>query len=336
MFPDLVAQAVPRDAQHAGGRRLVSPGSFQGARDQPPLASLQRKIFIRVVTTRQRADACDLGREAGQSDQRGLLQHHGPLHGIAQLAYVARPGVQQQGGDGILRKAPDFALEAPVVDADEMPGQRQDVRAPLAQRRNDDLDDVEAIEQVHAKGATVHGCHQILVGSRHETQIDVKIGQAANAAEAAALQNAQQLGLHPMGELPDFVQKHGSVIRHFQQSGLGSPRIRERAPLVAEQFALKQSFRDRRAVHGNKAHVAPAAVPVQDVGDDILAHASLALQQDGADFADRQALHELQHLTHRPGCGDAIAIRGRGLCRAEAGCSGGTHKCRRILSGQDN
>ena len=40
----------------------------------------------------------------------------------------------------------------------------------------------------------------------------------------------------------------------FQQSGLGSPRIRESAALVAEQLALKERFRDRRAVHGNKAH----------------------------------------------------------------------------------
>jgi hypothetical protein len=48
---------------------------------------------------------------------------------------------QQQAGRAIAH-ALDAALELLVVMLDEEAGQRQDVFAPLAQRRNQDLDDV--------------------------------------------------------------------------------------------------------------------------------------------------------------------------------------------------
>src|ERR1019366_632902 len=100
-------------------------------------------------------------------------------------------------------------LEAAVVNADKVPRQRQNVVGPFAQRRNRDLEDVEAVEQIHPKGAPLHRCRQIQVGGRHKMQIHVKIQQAAHPAKAAALQNAQQLALQPVGNLADLVQKQG-------------------------------------------------------------------------------------------------------------------------------
>src|ERR1019366_10464769 len=123
-----------------------------------------------------------------------------------------------------------------------------------------------------------------------------------------------------MGDLADLVQKHRAAVRHFQQSRLGRPGIGESAALVAEQLALAEGFRNRRAVEGNKAHAASRAALVQNVGDDILAYARLALQQDGADFAGGEAPCEIQDVTHRPGYGDAFAFR------CHTGRCGGTHE----------
>src|SRR5450756_281794 len=102
VFPDLVAQAIAGDAQQAGGERLVAARSFQGAHGEPLLASAERKILVRPVATGRRAEVADLVGEAGERDLRGVLHHHGALHGVAQLANVAGPGVAQQGGGGLL------------------------------------------------------------------------------------------------------------------------------------------------------------------------------------------------------------------------------------------
>jgi hypothetical protein len=67
----------------------------------------------------------------------------------------------------------------------------------------------------------------------------------------------------------------------FEQALPGAIGAGEGAFLVAEQFALQQRFRKRRAVHGDKRLVCAGTVAVQGTGDQFLPGAGLARDQDG-------------------------------------------------------
>ena len=75
------------------------------------------------------------------------------MQGVLQLAHIARPGRAQQrlrvlGGQRARRQAVGLG-----VFGDEMVGERDDVAGALAQRRQLQVDDVEAEEQILAEAA---------------------------------------------------------------------------------------------------------------------------------------------------------------------------------------
>ena len=70
---------------------------------------------------------------------------------------------------------------------------------------------------------------------------------AADALEALLFEEAQQLGLQRRHHLADLVEEHRAAVGALEQPALLHPRIGERAALVAEQLALEQLLRQRRA-----------------------------------------------------------------------------------------
>ncbi|MCY1174238.1 hypothetical protein D9M73_144320 [compost metagenome] len=90
---------------------------------------------------------------------------------------------------------------------------------------------------------------------------------------------------------------------------------------MAEQFGFDQGFRDRRAVHRDQRRLGAARQVVQGAGDQFLAGARLALDQDiGVGRRDLADLHE-EFLHRRTGADDAdLAVDLRG---AAGGAFGG-------------
>ena len=72
----------------------------------------------------------------------------------------------------------------------------------------------------------------------------------------------------------------------------------ERAALVAEQLALDQALGQGRAVHADERARRAGGVPMQGRGDELLAGAALADDQDRLDRGGGAA-HRLEHLPHR-------------------------------------
>ncbi len=80
----------------------------------------------------------------------------------------------------------------------------------------------------------------------------------------------------------------------------------ERAALVAEELALENVRRDRAAVDRQEALVAPRAREVQRVGDQLLAGAALADDEDGR-LGRRDQAHLLEEDFHlRRAADDAL------------------------------
>ena len=93
-----------------------------------------------------------------------LREHRRLLHDVAQLAHVARPLVPEQPLERLVGQPPRRRAVALGEEAEEALGDRDDVLGAIAQRRNGDREDVEAIVEVLAELVRFDEVEQIAVG----------------------------------------------------------------------------------------------------------------------------------------------------------------------------
>ena len=117
---------------------------------------------------------------------------------------------------------------------------------------------------------------QIAMRGANDAHIDVDRLVLADAANLAALQHAQQLGLHRFGQLADFVEKDRAAVGDFEQADAMLVGAGERAFAMAEQLAFDQRLGQRAAIDRHKRHLGPRALLVNGAGDQLLAGAGLA------------------------------------------------------------
>src|SRR5690606_13766022 len=115
------------------------------------------------------------------------------LNGVAQLADVAGPVVGEQGTARIRREVFDPAAVARGELVDEVDGDRHDVFATFAQRRDVDLDDAKAVKQVLAERAVLDHALEWAVRRGDEAYVDRAGPVLAEAADRAVLECAQEL-----------------------------------------------------------------------------------------------------------------------------------------------
>ncbi len=113
------------------------------------------------------------------------------------------------------------------------------VGRPLAQRRDLQVHDVEAEQQVLAEGAFAHRLDQIAVRGRDDADVDRHRLGAADAVDHALLDGAQELGLQPHVHLGDFVEQQRAAGRLLELADAARDRAGEGALLVAEQLGLR-------------------------------------------------------------------------------------------------
>jgi hypothetical protein len=109
-----------------------------------------------------------------------------------------------------------------------------------------------------------------------------------------------------------FIQKQCAALGHLESAGAVGVRARERAFDVAKQFGLQQLLGQRGAVDGDERFVAAQALLVDGAGDQFLAGAALALDEDGhiarGDFFDELAdgAHGFRGAEERAGFGTPL------------------------------
>ena len=124
-------------------------------------------------------DALDLG-----------VEDHDALDQVAQLADVAGPVVLLEGGEGVFVH---FYAGTAVLLAEleeELLDQQGDVFLAVAQRRDEEGDDVEAVEEVFAEVAAGDLFLEVLVGSGDDADVDVDGVAGADGEEALFVQRA--------------------------------------------------------------------------------------------------------------------------------------------------
>ncbi len=104
------------------------------------------------------------------------------------------------------------------------------------------------------------------------------------------LQDAEEFGLHGEGHVADFVEEEGSAVGVFEASLAVGAGVGEGAADVSEEFVFEGGFVEAGAVEGDEAFGAAAGVLVEGAGDEFLAGAGVAEDEDvdvgGGDLGD--------------------------------------------------
>ena len=203
-----------------------------------------------------------------------------PLQHIAQFAHIARPGVVGHQPGRTVAEATKLFPPGPGKLGDHTLGQRQNILAPLAQRRNRDPPHIQPIIQILAEPAPLHFARQIQIGRANQPQIHRNLAQAADPEKLPLLQHPQQLPLHLQRHVANLIQKQRAAVAqvHLALLPLGQ-RAGKRPRLVAEQLGFKQMRLQRRTVQVDKRRRRRLLAIVNDPGDDLLADAGLAFDQ---------------------------------------------------------
>ena len=99
------------------------------------------------------------------------------------------------------------------VAGEEVLDQRRDVVAPRAQRRQLDVDDVQAIEEIGAEAAVAHLGLEVAVGGGDQPDVDRDRSARAERRDLALLDGAQELRLQPERDLGDLVEEQRAARR---------------------------------------------------------------------------------------------------------------------------
>src|ERR1700691_1133915 len=103
-----------------------------------------------------------------------------------------------------------------------------DVGTAIAQGRYLNRENIQAVEQIGAKAAILHGLLEVAISRSDDANIDFYRVAAAYRLKFALLKDAEQLHLRFQGELSDFVQEDGAAIGQFEPAGPPLQSTRER------------------------------------------------------------------------------------------------------------
>ncbi len=132
----------------------------------------------------------------------------------------------------------------------------------------------------------------------HDAHVDALAPAAAQAADLAALQGAQQLGLQLEGQLPHLVEEERAALGLLEEARPRALGAGEGPALVAEQLALDEVLGDRPAVEDDQRAPRPRGAGMQGPADQLLARSRLAGHQH-AQLGGREPLQQAQDLAHR-------------------------------------
>src|SRR6185503_19108424 len=167
----------------------------------------------------------------------------------------------------------------------------------LAQRRQAQIDDIQAIEKIFTESAVLDGFRQVAVGGGDDADVHLNRLGAADAVDLPLLDGAQQLGLEARVHFADFVQQQGATGGFLELADAARDGAGKGALLMAEQFRFQQVLGNGGAVHGNEGLVGALRLAVDIAGENFLTRAAFAGDQDGG-FAAGNLVGQAEHRRH--------------------------------------
>ena len=167
------------------------------------------------------------------------------------------------------------------MPAGEFQDEGGQVATALPQRRQAQLDDVQAVEEIGAERVGRHHGLERTVGRRDDADIDGRFAVRPQRPDHAALQRVQQLRLQAERQIVDVVEEDRAAVGCLEESRARGVGTRERALSVTEQFALGQVLGNRAAMHGDEGVMPTLLIErMNRAREDLLAGSGLALQRE--------------------------------------------------------
>src|SRR5687768_18260723 len=112
----------------------------------------------------------------------------------------------------------------------------RDLLTPIAERRNEDADDRQAVIQVLAEFAFCNALFEVGIGRGNDAHVYALRKRVANRHDLPLLEEAQQLGLDIKRQVPDFVEEQGAAGRGAYETELIVDCASKASPSMAEQL----------------------------------------------------------------------------------------------------
>ena len=153
--------------------------------------------------------------------------------------------------------------------------------ATLPERWHQDMDDVQAVEEILPERALLDHLAQVAIGGRDHPDVDdAAAAVGPDLLQFARLEEPQQQSLHPQRHLTHFVEKYRAQVGHLELAGLVAVRPRE-APLhVPEEFRFEEGFRKPRAIDRGKCVRSARTAHVNPSRNDFFSDAARAGDED--------------------------------------------------------
>src|SRR5256714_2453795 len=139
-----------------------------------------------------------------------------------------------------------------ALGGEEVRGEQGDVAVALAQRRQRDLDAADAVVEVLAEASLLDGRFELAVRGGDDADVGGAVGGVADAPKLAVLQETEKLRLGRQRQLADFVEEERAAVGGLDEAGAVAVGAGEGAANAAEQLALDERFRQRRAIDGGE------------------------------------------------------------------------------------
>src|SRR2546426_2151354 len=271
----------PGDAEQAGGLGAVVLRLPQRLRDQVALNEFQihtagREGLRTLVTSGRGSRARHTDGEVLDRDEAAVAEDGRPLQRVAQLANVSRPGAGEQGLMGVTRDARRRPAHGRPNLLQESLGQGKDVLAPLAERRQRDLEDAKPVVKVLAEIASGQRRLQIAIRGRHDAQVGLERTGPPQPLKFALLEDAQEFGLDGRTHLPHLIEEQNAPGGLLDPARVGRRRSRECPLLVAEELRLEERLRRGGAVGRHEGAVGAGGAPGNEARHDLLSRARLS------------------------------------------------------------
>ena len=224
-------------------------------------------------------------------------QHHGALDDVLELANVARPVVLGQQVERVRRQLESALAGSPRRTFEEVVDEQRDVVLAIAQRRQLNRDDVEAVEEILAELPSSIICRRsTLVAAMMRTSTLI-VSMPPRRMKSRSWMTRSSFGLRLERDVADLVEEDAALVGEVEHPLLRIDGAGERALDVAEQRGLEQIRRQVARVHGDERALGPRRVGVDRARDQLLAGAALALNEDRRP-ARRRLDDQVEHLTH--------------------------------------
>jgi CDI toxin RNase A-like protein len=219
----------------------------------------------------------------GQRDAKlfSRRQQNGALDEIFEFAHIAGPGIVRQRLHYVRGNVCHSLVLATAEFLYEITDQQRHVFGAFAQCGNMNRENIDSIVEVAAEFAFGDQGGEVVVGGGDQAYIDTQSAIPTKALELLFLQHAKKFGLELWWEVADFVEEKSAAVGKLEPPDFLRERAGEGATFVAEQLGFQQAGGDGGTIDFDEGAVATGAEVMDGAGDQFLAGASLAGDENG-------------------------------------------------------